>query len=39
VLAILAGNNNAPVSIIKEEPVPAQEEPAQPPQPAVPTGE
>jgi len=39
VLAILAGNNNGPVSIIQDESAPVQQEPIEPPQPAVPTGE
>ena len=40
VLAILAGGNDSPVSIIQEGPAPVQQQaPVQPDQPAVPTGE
>ncbi|MFT5180617.1 MAG: preprotein translocase subunit SecG [Alphaproteobacteria bacterium] len=38
-LAILAGGNDGPVSIIQEEAAPVQQEPMRPHQPAVPTGE
>ncbi len=39
VLAVLAGNNEGPVSIIQDESVPTQQAPMRPDQPAVPTGE
>lgn len=39
VLAVLAGNNGGPVSIIQDESAPTQQAPMRPHQPAVPTGE
>jgi preprotein translocase subunit SecG len=39
VLAILAGGNDSPISILEEEPSASEQAPTQPLQPAVPTGE